>query len=205
MKVELTDRQRSVVGYIRSHQEEYGISPSVREICAHLGLNSPAGIHRILRILIEKGILISQPNKKRSWLLAGGPARKSIPLFGAIAAGEPIEARGDQEDSLPLDPGLFGSDSCFALRVKGDSMIDEHIMDGDLAIIRTQDDADNGRIVAVIVNDILPEATLKILRRRKKSIELLAANDLYPPLLFKGKEQKRIRIIGLFVGIIRRS
>lgn len=205
MNIELTDRQRSVVDYISSYQEEYGTSPAIREICTHLGLKSPGGVHKILQKLIEIGVLISQPGKKRSWRLASGPARKSIPLFDHIAAGQSIEAIGDQAEELPLDPRLFGCDSCFALMVKGDSMIDIHIIDGDLAIIHPGKSLHNGQIGAVMVEGILPEATLKIFHRKKGGIELHSANQAYAPLIFKGKERGRIQIIGKFAGVIRRA
>ena len=205
MQIELTERQRSVVEYIRSYQEEYGISPSVREICFHLGLNSPGGIHKILKKLVEKGVLISEPGKKRSWLLPDGPARKSIPLLGAIAAGLPIDAIESREELLPLDPALFGCDTCFALRVKGDSMIEAHIMDGDLAIIRPQKTVGNGRIVAVMVDDILTEATLKVFKKQQNKIALHPANSSLQPLIFEGRDRKKVRVLGKFVGIIRRG
>nr|MBF0222742.1 transcriptional repressor LexA [Desulfobulbaceae bacterium] len=205
MNRELTPRQKSVIGFIRTHQEKYGISPSVREICCHLGLKGPAGIHKILHQLIEKGALLKgNPGKNRSWLLADGPARKSIPLYGCIAAGAPIEAVGDQDEDLPLDPALFGCDECFALTVRGDSMIEANIIDGDLAIIRPQTTVNSGQIVAVQIEGLLHEATLKIFRRKKDHIELHAANPAYPPLIFPKEEMARVKIVGKYVGIIRR-
>jgi repressor LexA len=111
----------------------------------------------------------------------------------------------NREDELPVDPSIFGSKTCFALRVQGDSMIDAHIADGDLAIIRPQRQAESGQIVAVIVRNILHEATLKILRKTKGTAELHSANRAYPPMVFSGSQRGRIRIIGKFVGIIRRS
>ena len=205
MDIQLTPRQSSVLDYIKKHQEEYGISPSVREICSYLGLTGPAGIHKVLQQLITKGALLSNPGKKRSWLLASGPARKSIPLFGSIAAGAPIEANENLEEELQLDPGLFGCDSCFALRVRGDSMIEAHIMDGDLAIIRPQKSVYSGQIAAVMVEDILTEATLKVFRRRKGRIELHSANENYQPLVYQGDERQGVTIIGKYLGVIRRS
>ena len=205
MDIDLTPRQSSVLACIKSHQEKHGISPTVREICAHLGLRGPAGIHKILHQLIGKGALVSKPGKQRSWLLASGPARKSIPLFGSIAAGQPIEALGDQEEDLPLDPGLFGCDSCFALRVQGDSMIEAHIVDGDLAIIRPQSTVYSGQIAAVQVVDLLHEATLKIFRRRKGRIELHSANSAYSPIIFLDEERAKVTIVGRLIGVIRRS
>ena len=205
MQIELTERQRSVVEYIRSQQEEYGISPSVREICSSLGLNSPGGIHKVLKKLVEKGVLISEPGKKRSWLLPDGPARKSIPLLGDIAAGLPIDAIENREELLPLDPALFGCDSCFALRVKGDSMIEAHIMDGDLAVIRQQKTVSNGLIAAVMVDNILTEATLKVFKKEKGRVELHPKNSRYKPLIVEGRDRKKVRILGKFIGIIRRN
>lgn len=194
-----------MLDYIKMHQKEYGISPSVREICSYLGLKGPAGIHKILQQLIAKGALLSSPGKKRSWLLASGPARKSIPLLGSIAAGAPIEANESLEEELQLDPGLFGDDSCFALRVSGDSMIEAHILDGDLAIIRPQKSVYSGQIAAVMVEDILTEATLKIFRRKKGCIELHPANEKYQPLVYWHDERLRVQIIGKYLGVVRRS
>ena len=135
----------------------------------------------------------------------GGAIKPSIPLVGKIAAGAPITAIEHQQQKLPFDPSYFGNHSCFALRIQGDSMIDAHIMDGDIAIIQQQSRAKNKQIVAAMVVDLLPEATLKIFCRKKEEINLVAANDLYPPLVFKGKEQKTVQILGVLVGVIRKN
>ncbi len=204
MYEELTERQRSIVLYIRAHQLQYGISPTVREICAHLGLKGPAGVHRILHRLIDKGILVAEKGKKRSWILTSGPPKKSISILGAIAAGEPIAAITNYEEDLPIDPGLFGCDNGFALVIKGDSMIEAHIVEGDLAIIRPQTTVQNGQTAAVMVEGLLPEATLKIFRERNGRIELHAANSTYKPLIFAGKAKEQVRVVGKLVGIVRR-
>ena len=102
-----------------------------------------------------------------------------------------------------MDPELFGCDATFALRVKGDSMIDAHIQDGDLAIIQPWEDAENGRIVAAMVDGLESEATLKLFHRKKTRIELHAANPHYQPLVFEGPQRSRVRIIGRLVGVIR--
>jgi repressor LexA len=203
--LKLTQRQEQVLLYIRSYQEKLGITPTIREICSHFGLKGPAGIHRILHVLVEKGYLIASAGKKRSWRIPGGPVGKNIPIIGRIAAGIPIMALENREDELRIDPSIFGSKTCFALRVQGDSMIEAHIADGDLAIIRPQSQAENGQIVAVIVRNILHEATLKILRKTKGTMELHSANSAYPPMVFSGWQRGRIRIVGKLVGIIRRS
>ncbi|MDA3896386.1 MAG: transcriptional repressor LexA [Desulfobacteraceae bacterium] len=206
--MELTDRQLSVYEYILHHHQQHSMAPTVREICEYLGLKGPAGVHRILNVLIDKGFIESISGKKRSWRpilspMIGLYEAKTIPLAGHIAAGTPISIYEHVEEYLPVDPALYGYESCFAVRVTGDSMIDAHIADGDLAIIVPVNDTDDGSIAAVIVEDILIEATLKIIRRKKNVIELHSANRKYPPIIFKGKDRKKIRIVGKYVGLIR--
>lgn len=206
--MELTPRQLSVYEYILHYHQQHGMAPTVREICEDLGLKGPAGVHRILHVLIDKGFIESMPGKKRSWRPVGGSdirldESKAIPLAGHIAAGAPISVYDHAEEFLPIDPALYGHESCFAVRVTGDSMIDAHIADGDLAIIVPVDDTDDGAIVAVIVDDLLIEATLKIIRRKKNVIELHSANRRYPPIIFKGKDRKKVRVVGKYVGLIR--
>jgi len=202
--LDLTRRQAEVLRYVRSHQEEFGIAPTVREICDHFSLRGPAGIHRILHVLVDKGYLAASSGKKRSWRIPGMLGGKSIPIIGRIAAGVPILAVENREEELPVDPSVFGAPDCFALRVQGDSMIGVHIEDGDLAIIRPQNQVDSGQIAAAIVEDILHEATLKIVRKNRYTTELHSANSAYQPIISKGPQRSRIRIIGRFVGIIRR-
>lgn len=206
--MELTPRQLSVYEYILHHHQKHGMAPTVREICEDLGLKGPAGVHRILHILIDKGFIESMPGKKRSWRPVGGSnirldEPKTIPLAGHIAAGTPISVYDHVEEFLPIDPALYGHESCFAVRVSGDSMIDAHIADGDLAIIVPVDDTDDGAIVAVIVDDLLIEATLKFIRRKRNVIELHSANRGYPPIVFKGRDRKKVRVVGKYVGLIR--
>jgi repressor LexA len=181
------------------------MAPTVREIAAHLGLRSPAGVHRLLNVLKNKGYIMSDPGKKRSWRFSHAVAGDSIPLMGNIAAGEPIESIEDVADALPVSPTFFGKGTFFGLRVRGDSMIEAHIMDGDIAIIRPQKQVENGEIAAVTVEGILPEATLKTVRRDRSSVSLMPANSAHAPLVFKGPQRKRVSIIGKLVGLVRRS
>ncbi len=201
--MDLTRRQAEIYEYVRSHQQNIGIMPTVREICDHFGLTGPAGIHRILHVLVEKGYLATTTGKKRSWRIPGMFGARSIPIIGRIAAGVPIMAVQNREGELPVDPVMFGGNDCFALRVQGDSMIEAHIEDGDLAIVRPQSQVDSGRIAAVIVEDALHEATLKIVRKTRSATELHSANSAYEPMIFSGPDRKRIRIVGECVGIIR--
>ena len=169
--MKLTDRQLSVYEYILHHHQETGMAPTVREICEHFESKGPAGVHRILHVLIEKGFIESIRGKKRSWRpTAVAVESKCIPLAGRIAAGTPIGVFDHVEAYLPIDPALYGHEACFAVRVVGDSMIEAHIQEGDLAVIAPRDDVDNGAIAAVIVDEMLPEATLKIIRRKRASL-----------------------------------
>lgn len=180
------------------------MAPTVREIATHLKLNSPAGIHRILNILKDRGYILSESGKKRSWRFNGELPGRGVPLIGSIAAGTPLEAVENLEEELALSPSLFGCDTCFGLKVKGDSMVDAHIMDGDIAIIRPQPWVETGEIAAVLVRDLLPEATLKIIRRTRMTLTLKPANPAHSPLVFKGGQRKNVSILGKFVGVVRR-
>jgi repressor LexA len=204
MTDDLTPRQKSVLAFITDFQSEYAIAPTVREIAAFLGLRSPGGIHRILNVLKDKGYISAEMAKKRSWrslvALPGG----GVPLLGNIAGGAPLEAIEHLEETLAISPALFSRGQCFGLRVRGDSMTGAHIMDGDIAIIRVQPRVQNGRIAAVLVEDLLTEATLKIVRRKGNMLTLEPANRRYKPLVFKGVERRRVSIIGRLAGIVRR-
>lgn len=201
----ITDRQQDVLNHIRQFQTERGFGPTVREICAGLGLSSPGSLIKHLRGLENEGLLAREPGKKRTWKLIGVPASPSVPLLGRIAAGSPILAQENRETDLPIDPTLFGCDTAFALRVQGDSLIEAHVQDGDLAIIKPQEEIHDGQIAAVLVEGLEAEATLKVLRRRKGRLELHAANSRYLPLIFEGPDRNRVRILGRLVGVIRSS
>jgi repressor LexA len=201
----ITDRQQEILDCIEDFRKKEGIPPSLRDICKALGLVSPGSLIRHIRILEDEGLLKQVSGKKRSLTLKGRPTYSSIPLLGQIAAGTPILAQQNREEELPVDPALFGSSDAFAVRVRGDSMIDAQIRDGDLAVIRPQQEAQNGLIVAVLVEGLEPEATLKIFRRRKGAVELHPANPEYSPLIFRGKERSRVRILGKLVGVIRNT
>jgi repressor LexA len=109
------------------------------------------------------------------------------------------------EAELPIAPSLFGCTQCFGLRVKGASMIDAHIVDGDLAIIRPCKRVEKGEIAAVMVQDLLPEATLKIVRWTQNALSLHPANAAYETLVFRGPRRQRVSILGKFVGLVRRA
>lgn len=203
MTSDLTDRQKSVLDFISYFQREHQMAPSVREIATHFKLRSPAGVHRILNILRDKGFIVAEPGRKRAWRVRGNSAMHGIPLVGTIAAGAPLEAIENYEDELPVSPAAFGCNTCFGLRVKGDSMINAHILDGDIAIIRPQQQVETGDIAAVLVRDRMDEATLKIIRRTRTTLTLEPANPAYPIMEFKGATKRSVSILGRLVGIVR--
>jgi repressor LexA len=201
----ITTRQKQILDFIERCQKQEGFPPSLRDICAALGLASPGSLLRHLHVLESEGFITRLPGKKRTWRLTNRTGMNSIPLLGRIAAGQPILAEQHIEESLPFDPEFFGAENAFALLVKGDSMTGEQIRDGDLAIIRQQPDAEDGEIVAVLVEGLESDATLKILRRSNGGIELHSANLAYQPLVFKGQNRARIRILGKLIGVVRRK
>ena len=169
---DLTPRQLSVLNFIIEYQSLHAIAPTVREIAAHLGLRSPGGIHRVLNILRERGYIESEGSKKRTWRFCGKLPGRGIPLIGDIAAGAPMEAIAHARDTIAIAPELFGRGNHFALKVHGDSMIEAHILDGDIAVIRSQSRVEQGRIAAVMIRDLLSEVTLKIIRRKQNTLIL---------------------------------
>ncbi len=201
----ITERQKQILDFIDAFQEREGFPPSLREICKAIGLVSSGSLVKHLRALEAEGIIQGFSGRKRAWKVVKAPYKKapSIPLLGRIAAGEPILAQEDTDEQLPINPSFFGSSEAFALRVRGDSMIEAHIQDGDIAIIRPQQEADNGSIVSVIIEGIETEATLKVFKFTGDQIELQPANKFYDPIVFRGAERSRVKILGKLIGIIR--
>jgi len=203
--MELTPRQKSVYQVICEYHRKNGFSPTVREICGRLGLAGPAGVHRILGVLEEKGYIRSTPGKKRSWRPVDPEPLYDMPVAGRIAAGKPLDVWDYPDERIPVDPSLYGHEACFAVRVSGDSMIGEHIRDGDLAVTRPQPAVDSGEIAAVLIKDVLMTASLKIIHKTGTRLELHSANPDYPPICFKGRARGNVKIIGKYVGLIRRG
>jgi repressor LexA len=202
---DLTPRQSSVLNFIIEYQSEHAIAPSVREITAQLGLRSPSGIHRVLNILREKGYIKAEDARKRAWRYCGKLPGKGISLLGNIATGNPMEAIKLAKQKIDISPGIFGKGNYFALRVHGDSMINAHIVNGDIAVIHIQPKVEQGQIAAVMIQEVLSEATLKIVRRTRHILMLEPANPDYSPMVFKGKARERVKILGKLAGVVRRS
>lgn len=205
---ELTERQRAVLDYIVEEMEARGYPPSVREIGEAVGLGSPSTVHSHLSTLQRLGYLRRDPTKPRAievrWDSASGAAVerrpvRHVPLVGDVAAGTGVLAAENIEETLPVPEDFTGDGTLFMLRVRGESMIEAGIFDGDTVLIRKGDTATNGEIVVALVDD--EEATLKRLRKKGESIALEAANPAYETRIF-GPD--RVRVQGKLVGLLRK-
>ena len=186
-----SNKAQMIVDYVNQFIQENGYSPSVREIGAAVGLRSTASVSYHLQALQDKGLLQSPGSKGRKRAIVTTVRPGQIPVIGVVTAGLPILAVENQEGTLCWD----GDPSCFALRVRGDSMINAAILSGDLVVVRPQQHADDGQIVVARIGD---EATVKRLRRRNGEIWLMPENDHYAPI--DGTEAE---IIGLVKAVVR--
>jgi repressor LexA len=202
---ELTARQISILDFIKTATESQGYAPSMREIGDAAGLNSPASVKYQLDILEEKGFIRRDENRGRAMEvvlpdhIAGesAPTDKTrfIPLVGSIAAGVPITADQQVEETLPLPESLVGKGDLFMLKVKGESMINAAICDGDYVVVRQQKDAQNGDIVAAMIDG---EATVKTFSRKGGHIWLLPANDDFAPI-----DGDNCEVLGKVTAVLR--
>ncbi len=206
----LTPRQRKVLEVIRDWVERFGYPPSVREIGDAVGLTSTSSVHHQLRALERKGYLRRDPNRTRAvdvrppddgedvteQLRAERPTPTFVPVLGRIAAGGPILAEEAVEDVFPLPRELVGEGTLFLLSVRGDSMVEAAITDGDWVVVRQQAVAENGDIVAAMIDG---EATVKTFRRRGGRVWLLPQNPAYEPI--PGDEAT---VLGRVVAVLRR-
>ncbi|GIE75106.1 LexA repressor [Actinoplanes philippinensis] len=200
----LTARQLRILAVIEEWIRERGYPPTVREIGAAVGLVSPSSVSYQLGVLEKHGLIRRQPNNSRAVELCR-PAPEAveeearlvrIPLLGAIAAGAPILAEEHVEDHLTVSAAMVGGGTLFALNVRGDSMIDAAICDGDVVVIRQQPVAETGEIVAAMIGD---EATVKVFRRRDGHTELVPRNPAYQPI-----PADDAIILGKVVSVFRR-
>jgi repressor LexA len=197
----LTSRQREIYQFIRGKIQGRGYGPTVREIGNEFEIKSPNGVMCHLKALQKKGLIHREPNMSRAIQLlddptSAPPAPTGIKLIGRIAAGAPIEAIEQADEELAFTE-WEGTDSKFALRVTGESMIEEHIADGDYVIIHKQEHARDGQIVAV--RDEEGEATLKRIFKEKNRIRLEPANKTMKPIF-----RDKVDIIGILVGVVRK-
>jgi len=180
-----------ILSFVNAFTMENGFAPSVREIGAAVGLRSTASVSYHLQQLQQKGLLLSPGAKGRKRAIVTAQRPGQIPIIGTVTAGVPILAFENQEGSIHWE----GDPACFALRVRGDSMIGAGILNGDLVVVRPQPTADDGQIVVARIGD---EATVKRLRRRDGEIWLMPENDAYEPI--DGSEAE---LVGLVQALVR--
>ena len=203
----LTERQQEIWNYLVEYQDRHGYPPTVREIGAEVGLASPSTVHAHLANLERAGLLKRDPTKPRALELLGREAREPavreeddalrLPLVGEIAAGGPLLAEQNIEDYLPMPKSTKGD---FLLRVKGESMIDAGILDGDLVIVQRAQDARNGEIVVALAGDDenADEATVKTFYREAGRVRLQPENASLEPIY-----ADHVQILGRVVGVFR--
>ena len=196
---ELTSKQRAVYDFIKGYIESRGIAPSYEEIRKAFRFRSYNSVQKHLKRLEEKGYLTSPwKNRKRALeLVDPGPTARVLPLLGRVAAGRPIEAISSPE-SVEVPEVLLRGEDNFALRVVGDSMVDEGIRDGDIVIVKRQRDAQNGQTVVALIGD---DATIKQFHRRGARVELRPANARMRPIVV---DEDDLQIQGIVIGLIRK-
>ncbi len=197
----LTKRQREILDYLNEFIEQHGYAPSLEEIGRRFGLSSLATVHKHLTNLQDKGFIRRAWNRSRSVELVptrmGGRAL-DLPLLGYVAAGAPIEAVVSNE-TVTVPEDLVGTRDTYALRVRGNSMIDEQIRDGDLVVVEDRQTAENGEMVIALLEGA--EVTLKKFYRENGHIRLQPANDAVAPIIVRAD---KVQVQGVVVGVMRR-
>lgn len=214
----LTQKQYNLLMFINKINREKGQCPSFDEMKEAIGLKSKSGIHALINSLEERNFIRRIPHKARALEVVRMPRFKPqaiieeekkreqalqnasvvIPLYGKIAAGTPIEALADETQTVAVPFNMVALGQYYALKIEGDSMIEAGIMDGDTAIIRKQEQADNGKIVVALVDD--SEATLKILKQDNSVVHLIPCNKNYQVRILPAE---RVKIQGVLTGIMR--
>jgi len=202
MTEQLTTKQKQILDFLKAEIRQNGYPPTVREICDAVGLSSTSTVHAHLETLERKGFIRRSPAKNRSTEILEEDfytnARElvNVPIVGRVAAGVPILAEENIEDTFPIPIDYVKNDVCFMLHVKGDSMIDEGIFDGDLVLVRQQVVAKDGDIVIALVDD---SATVKKFFRDGKNIRLNPANPSFKPIIVEDCD-----VLGKVIGLYRR-
>jgi repressor LexA len=204
----LAGKRRRILEFIAEQIRERGYPPSVREIGEAVGLTSPSTVHTHLQVLQREGYLQRDPTKPRAiivrWEPSSGAAIRvrpvsHVPLIGHVAAGTGVLAEESVEELLPIPQDFTGSGELFMLKVRGDSMIEAGILDGDFVVVRRQPDAESGDIVVAGIGE--DEATVKTLRKRRAKIVLVPANPAYSEIELAADQ---VVIYGKVVTVLRR-
>lgn len=201
MSSDLTERQKSILAFIKNEIKTKGYPPAVREIGEAVGLSSSSTVHSHLNQLENKGYIKRDPTKPRAIEIIDDSFRPikemiNVPIIGRVTAGQPILAIENYEDSFPLPLDFVRSEDTFMLTIKGDSMINAGIIDGDLVIVKRDCTARNGEIVVALIED---EATVKRFYKEQDHIRLQPENDNYEPILVRD-----VSILGKVTGLVRR-
>jgi repressor LexA len=198
--MKLTEKQKTFLTYISQHVDSWGQSPSFEEICAHFGFTSYNTVTTYLKALERKGyIRLPQKKNQKRAIEVISPVetrRFEFPLLGRVAAGKPIEAI-EVPDVIEVPPSMTGQGECFVLQVKGDSMKEDGILNGDFIVVRKQPGAQNGETVVALINN---EATVKKYYKRKDHVELRPAHSGMEPIIVTEGD---LRIQGKVVGVMR--
>ena len=208
--MDLSSRQQEILAYVNTHVDEHGYPPTVREIGQAVGLTSPSTVHAHLEKLAKAGLIRRDATKPRALeVIEGGRSRRGavvelappshstvLPLVGEVAAGSPVVAEDRVEDYLTV-PDQLAPDADFVLTVKGDSMINAGILDGDLVVVRKQTDARNGEIVVALVGE--EDATVKRFFREGGRVRLQPENDELEPMF-----PDEVQILGAVKAVLRR-
>jgi repressor LexA len=199
--MDLTKRQREIFEFVRRYARKHGYPPTVREIGKAVGLHSSSTVHAHLANLEKSGLLRRDPSKPRAIELLKEGARRvarpsGLPLVGQVAAGEPILAEENIEDYLDVPSVIGGEGGDYILRVRGDSMKDAGIIEGDFVVVHPTESADNGEIVVALLGE---EATVKRFYRERDHVRLQPENKSHKPI-----RSKEVQVLGKVVGVFRR-
>lgn len=198
----ITARQRKILEYINHYFDVHEEAPTMAEIGKQFGMSSLASVHSVVSILEREGLIRRIPNVSRGIELVkdkNDEEKHEIPLLGVVAAGQPIEAVLNNE-SVCIPRDMFRPGRMFALRVRGDSMIDEQIREDDYVVVQSQQTAENGQTVIALIDG--SDTTVKRFYRGRNHVRLEAANPRYKPIIIKPPE--RLEIQGVVVGVIRK-
>lgn len=202
-KKELTKKQKRVLLFLEEFIQEHGFPPTVREIAHHLGMSGPHSAKRFLDMLQGKGYIRRLAKSSRAIEMIHSTTNLSpvrmVPLIGRVRAGKPLLAEENIEATLALDKHFARWNNAFLLRVVGESMVDAHIKDGDLALVKPQPAIDNGEIAVILIND---EATIKRFFKHDSTIRLEPANSSMKPIIIQPGDFE-VTIVGKVVGILR--